>query len=209
MSRGALLAVIFIVIIFCIISVFLLKNFALFCIGMCIFIVLKELYEHRFDRAYAGERVSKRRINYEKKLREYYNNHKPRTNLTNEYCEANLITENGNVSYFYVKNKTDQKSGNVFFEVKGNTIHVATMWAIFDMEFKANTRYEDLLSLYKDLNNNFNFLYEYDYETFDNKQNIQQSEIQNPRQNISIKPVIKPFNELNPEDKFDERNIDL
>ena len=183
-----------------------------------------KLIELKFNNAIKKfDPVNYKRDEYEKKLKKYYKNHKPRMFLNNKFCEANLITENGNVSYFLVKNKDGYMSESTYFKVMGNIEHVATMWAIFDFEFKKNTKYADLISLYKELNNDldnelndeYRYLheyyteYEYITENLNNKQNIQQNKIQNIQQNIDTEPIVKPSDEQNPKDKSDERNIDL
>jgi len=91
------------------------------------------------------------RNKYEKKLKKYYRDHKPRIYLINEYCVAQFFKPRHGAAYFYVKERGINKIGK-YFELKGDNNHVTTMWAFFDMEFSASMTYEDLRLLYMDLN---------------------------------------------------------
>ncbi len=98
------------------------------------------------------------RTRYEHKLKTYFKKNTPKTYLINKYCEARIITENGIISYLYVKERPQSVGQNYFWghylEVKNNIDHVSTMWAIFDMEFNSSTKYSHLEYLYTSLNNN-------------------------------------------------------
>ena len=91
------------------------------------------------------------RRTYEERLKVYYLHNKPKQYLLNKYCEAKFVRIKSKM-YFYCKERTNGKSAGRYFEVKGNAEHVATMWAIIDMEFNGYTRFQDVKDLYYSLN---------------------------------------------------------
>lgn len=95
------------------------------------------------------------RQTYNERLKIYYQNNQPKSYLVNNNCEARLVTEKNGDLWFHVKEKTNGKSQGKYFEVKGDSTHSGTMWAIIDMEFSSLTRYSDIKSLYYKLNKGF------------------------------------------------------
>ena len=92
------------------------------------------------------------RKKYDIKLKFYYKNHKPRSYLLSQHCELRLIQDKkGNIS-FYCKERSDGVKSGRYFEVKGDSAHASTMWAIIDMEFTQNTRFCHVKQLYYTLN---------------------------------------------------------
>ena len=95
------------------------------------------------------------RQTYNDRLQIYYRHNKPQTYLINKNCEARLIKEDNGNFWFYVKSRTTGKFSGAYFEVKGNSAHASTMWAIIDMEFNSLTRYIDIRDLYYKLNQGY------------------------------------------------------
>ena len=107
---------------------------------------------------------------YNNRLQAYYQYKKPRLYLKNNFCELRLII-NGNKTQFYCKEKTDGRKKGRFFEVKGNSEHASTMWAIIDMEFTKRSDYTSVRKLYYSLNQGFETTggLRYFYEPWQNK----------------------------------------
>lgn len=95
------------------------------------------------------------RQKYDERLKIYYMHNQPKTYLINQNCEARLIKEDNGDFWFYVKDRTTGKFSGAYFEVKGNSAHASTMWAIIDMEFNSLTRFFNIRDLYYRLNQGF------------------------------------------------------
>ena len=101
------------------------------------------------------DRLDRIRDEYNRRLRQYYASHSPRTYLKNNNCELRLIKNDKGIS-FYCKEKHYGKKKGRFFEVQGNDQHASTMWAIIDMEFTKRSNYQSVKELYYRLNQTTN-----------------------------------------------------
>ena len=142
-----------------------MSDFIIFIIGVIVFalrIYFAFFYTERYGSRYGSWRlqdiystafdpIERVRDEYDRRLQIYYSTNKPRTYLKNNKCELRLITDGSGV-HFYCKEKTNGKSKGRFFEVKGESAHVSTMWGILDMGFDRNSTYSSLRSLYMRLN---------------------------------------------------------
>ena len=114
---------------------------------------LRDLYDIE-EFSFGYDPLGSVREDYNTRLQEYYQYNKPRFYLKNNYCELRLIT-NGTLTYFYCKERSDGRKKGRFFDVRGNSEHASTMWAILDMEFNKRSNYNSMRKLYYTLNQGF------------------------------------------------------
>lgn len=113
---------------------------------------IREQWQSESERYSDNSTLDYIRETYEIKLKSYYKNHKPRSYLISKHCELRLIQDKkGNIS-FYCKERTDGIKSGRYFDVKGDSVHASTMWAIIDMEFNKITNFFDVKELYYSLN---------------------------------------------------------
>ena len=84
-----------------------------------------------------------RRMNAEKRLKEYLKNNQIKFELKNSYIEMRYVND-----CFYCKERTNGKKEGRFFYVKGEQGHVMTAWGLINAAFKPHTKYSQIRRFY-------------------------------------------------------------
>ena len=128
--------------------------------------------------------LHQKRSEYEERLKIYYNTNRPRVYLKNSNCELRLIKNNENVS-LYCKERSQGNQKGRYFEIKGNSEHATSMWAIYDMEFNESTDYDTLKDIYYSINS---FVYMVE-PLFKKYPNYNQNSVQNEYCRLELRDI--------------------